>query len=78
MKITGLSIYQVDLFGSFGFYSVANERDWTRPARGYRGLARVPVDLTFNCGMRADTAAGGFSVGIANLIGFVPVRSEGP
>lgn len=72
------SIYAVDFFASVGLYSVAAAEDWARPPRGYRGLARVPVDLTFNFGMRADTAAGGVSIGIANLIGFIPVRSEGP
>lgn len=72
------TFYGVDFFGSAGFYAIANARDWTNPARGYTGLARVPIDLTFNLGLRADTAAGGFAIGIANLIGFVPIRSEGP
>lgn len=70
------SIYGVDFFGSAGFYAVANGRDITNPARGYSGLSKVPVDLTFNIGLRADTAAGGFSLGIANFIGFIPIRSE--
>lgn len=69
------SIYGVDVFGSAGLYAVANGRDIESPARGYSGLSRVPVDLTFNAGLRADTAAGGFMVGIANLIGFIPIRS---
>lgn len=70
------SIYGVDFFGSAGLYAVANERDVTNPARGYTGLATFPVDLTFNLGLRADTAAGGIAIGIANLIGFIPIRSE--
>jgi outer membrane protein insertion porin family len=70
------SIYGVDFFASAGFYAVANGRDITNPARGYSGLSKVPVDLTFNTGLRADTAAGGFSLGIANFIGFIPIRSE--
>ena len=45
-------------------------------ARGYHGFSKVPVDLTFNLGLKADTAAGGFSLGIANFIGFIPIRSE--
>ncbi|MCL2777052.1 MAG: BamA/TamA family outer membrane protein [Polyangiaceae bacterium] len=72
------SIYGVDFVSSVGVYGVANLRDLTNPARGYSGLSRVPVDLTFNLGLRADTAVGGFAVGIANLIGFIPIRSEGP
>lgn len=71
------SIYGVDLFTSAGVYGVANERDLNRPARGYSGLSTVPIDLTFNLGFRADTAAGGISIGIANYIGFIPIRSGG-
>jgi len=71
------SIYGVDVFGSAGFYAVANGRDITTPPRGYRGFSNVPVDLTFNLGLKADTAAGGFSLGIANFIGFIPIRSGG-
>ena len=70
-------IYGVDVFGSAGFYAVANGRDITTPPRGYHGFSNVPVDLTFNLGLKADTAAGGFSLGIANFIGFVPIRSGG-
>jgi outer membrane protein assembly factor BamA len=69
------SIYGVDFFGSAGVYAVADGRDVTNPARGYSGFSRVPVDLTFNMGLRADTAVGGFAIGIANLVGFVPIRS---
>lgn len=70
------SIYGIDVFGSVGLYGVANRRDFERPARGYDGFSRVPADLTFNLGLRADTAAGGFAIGIANLIGFIPIRAE--
>jgi outer membrane protein assembly factor BamA len=69
------SIYGVDFFGSAGFYLVANGRDITQPARGYDGFQKVPMDLTFNTGLKADTAAGGFSIGIANVVGFIPTRS---
>jgi outer membrane protein assembly factor BamA len=71
------SIYGVDFFSSVGFYAVANTRDIERPARGYSGFQRIPVDLTFNLGLRADTAAGGLALGIANFLGFIPIRSEG-
>ena len=71
------SIYGVDFFGSFGVYAVANGRDITTPPRGYRGFSNVPMDLTFNLGLKADTAAGGISIGLANFIGFIPIRSGG-
>lgn len=69
------SIYGIDFFGSTGAYAVANGRDIADPAHGYHGFSKVPLDLTFNVGLKADTAAGGFSLGIANFIGFIPIRS---
>jgi outer membrane protein assembly factor BamA len=69
------SVYGVDFFGSSGFYAVANARDLTQPPRGYSGFSAVPIDLTFNLGLRIDTSAGGFTIGLANMIGFIPIRS---
>ena len=69
------SIYGIDAFGSLGVYSVATSEDLQRRARGYSGVQTVPFDLTFNFGLRADTAAGGVSLGIANFLGFIPIRS---
>ena len=68
------SIYGVDVFASFGLYSVFNEEEIVDRPRGYQGLATVPVDLTFNAGLRIDTQVGGFVLGIGNLVGFVPFR----
>jgi outer membrane protein insertion porin family len=68
------SIYGVDFFGSVGVYGVANEQDFVDPARGYLGFSTVPIDLTFNAGLRIDTQAGGFVIGIANLVGLAPVH----
>ena len=70
------SVYGVDLFGATGMYGVASERDLTDPPRGYSGLARVPVDLTFNLGLQIDTNAGGFTFAFSNVLGFIPARSE--
>jgi hypothetical protein len=68
------SIYGVDLFGSFGIFGLANEQDFVDRARGYQGFSSLPIGLTFNAGLRLDTQAGGFTIGIANLIGLIPVR----
>jgi outer membrane protein assembly factor BamA len=68
------SIYGVDVFGSVGLYGVADNRDFTQHARGYTGLATVPFDLTFNLGLKVDTSAGGLTIGLSNLLGFIPVR----
>ena len=71
------TVYGVDFFTSAGLYAVANARDITSPARGYDGAQRLPIDLTFNLGIRAYTAAGGLSLGLSNFIGFIPIRSDG-
>jgi outer membrane protein assembly factor BamA len=70
------SIYGIDLFGSFGVYGLANQADFVQAPRGYHGFATVPIDLTFNAGLRIDTQAGGFVLGVANLVGLIPVRGQ--
>jgi outer membrane protein assembly factor BamA len=70
------SVYGVDFFGSAGAYAVADGRDITQPARGYSGFATVPLDLTFNLGLKIDTQAGAFTLGVSNLLGFIPVRGS--
>jgi outer membrane protein assembly factor BamA len=71
------AVYGVDLFAAGGLYGVAAARDLVDPPRGYRALQRIPVDLTFNLGLRMDTNAGGFAFAFSNVLGFLPVRGEG-
>jgi outer membrane protein assembly factor BamA len=68
--------YGIDAFGSTGLYMLAENRDLTDPPRGYSGFQRIPIDLTFNLGLRIDTSVGGFSLGLSNILGFIPVRSS--
>jgi outer membrane protein insertion porin family len=70
------SVYGVDLFGSAGLYALSTARDLSDPPRGYRGFGKVPLDITFNLGLRIDTNAGGFMFAFSNVLGFIPVRSE--
>jgi outer membrane protein insertion porin family len=72
------TVFGIDLFGSGGAYSVASDRDFTHPPRAYSGFARFPLDLTFNLGFRMDTSAGGFVFAFSNVLGFLPVRGQGP
>jgi outer membrane protein assembly factor BamA len=72
------TIFGIDFFGSGGAYSVASDRDFTHPPRAYSGLSRFPLDLTFNLGFRMDTSAGGFVFAFSNVLGFLPVRGQGP
>lgn len=66
------SVYGIDFFASAGLYTVANPVDFERPASGYSGLARAPLDITGNLGFRMDTSAGGFSFAFSNALGFIP------
>ncbi len=68
------AVYGVDLFGAAGVYAVAASRDLLDPPRGYTGLQQIPVDLTFNLGLRIDTNAGGFVFAFSNVLGFAPVH----
>ena len=68
------SVYGVDLFGRAGFYGVATRREFTDPPTGYSDGARVPIDLTYNVGMRVDTSVGGITLAFSNLIGLIPTH----
>jgi outer membrane protein assembly factor BamA len=68
------AVYGVDLFGTTGLYSIATRRMFTDPPSGYEGAARVPLDLTFNLGVRVDTKVGGISLAFSNLLGLLPAR----
>ncbi|HVY46606.1 MAG TPA: BamA/TamA family outer membrane protein, partial [Minicystis sp.] len=69
------SIYAIDAFGAFGLYGVATRREFTDPPSGYSGLARVPVDLTYNLGLRVDTSVGGATIAFSNLLGLLPAHN---
>jgi outer membrane protein assembly factor BamA len=66
------SVYGLDLFFAAGLYALTTARDLDSPPRGHKGLERLPVDATFNLGLRLDTAAGGFALAFSNILGFLP------
>jgi hypothetical protein len=66
------SVYGLDLFVAGGIYALTSARDIDDPPRGYHGLRRLPVDATFNLGLRLDTSAGGFAFAFSNIFGFLP------
>ncbi len=68
------SVYNIDLFATAGIYAVASGRDFTDPPSGYEGLRRLPVDLTYNLGLRIDTSVGGATIAFSNLLGLFPSR----
>jgi outer membrane protein insertion porin family len=71
------SIYQIDLFGVTGLYGVATSAMFKSPPSGYTGFARVPIDLTYNLGVRVDTSAGGITFALSNLFGFIAPHNGG-
>ncbi len=70
------SVFGIDMFGSFGVYGLASERDLRRPPRDIKGAARIPIDLTAGFGFRMDTSLGGFAFSFSNLLGFIPTGGE--
>ena len=71
------AIYGIDLFGAAGLYAVASQRDFVAPPSGYAGAQLVPLDLSYNLGLRFETYVGGFSVAFSNLLGLLPAGSGG-
>jgi outer membrane protein assembly factor BamA len=70
------TVYGIDAFISTGLWGVATHRDFTDPASGYAGFARAPIDLTYNVGLRLDTAIGGATIAFSNLLGLIPAGSS--
>lgn len=68
----GQVVRMVDAYLRGGVYALANREDVRLAIPGYDGASRVPVDLTFDLGVRADTSVGVFSFGISTLVGFLP------
>lgn len=61
----------LQLYFGVGLYALADIRDLRFPVPGFDGAARLPVDLTFDVGLRADTSVGVFTFGFSNLLGFI-------
>ena len=68
------SIYGVDAFATVGLWGVASHRDFTDPPSGYSGAQKLPIDLTYNLGLRVETYVGGFVVAFSNLLGLLPAH----
>lgn len=62
-----------DVFGLVGLYGLADPNDLRVAMPGYEGIARAPVDLTLDLGVRLDTQAGVFQLGLAKLF-WLPVQ----
>lgn len=70
---SGEDIRSFWVYANAGVYVLADVADFTRPIRGYSGIDAFPIDLTFDVGVRMDTAIGVFTIGFSTLLGFVSV-----
>lgn len=61
----------VQVYGLIGLYALADAQDLQLAIPGYSGFAAVPLDLTFDVGVRFDTVVGVFQIGFSNLLGFI-------
>jgi hypothetical protein len=57
-----------DAYFLLGLYGLADANDLRVGMPGYEGLARLPIDLTLDAGVRLDTQVGVFQVGVAKLV----------
>jgi outer membrane protein insertion porin family len=57
-----------DAFFLLGLYALADPDDLQLAIPGYDGIARVPIDLTFDAGVRLDTQIGVFQIGLGKLL----------
>jgi hypothetical protein len=71
-------IHGVDAYAGAGIFMLASRRDLRVSISGYEGWAKLPVDLTFDLGLQADTEVGVFRLGFSSLIGFSNLGQENP
>jgi hypothetical protein len=68
----------IDGYVGGGVFLLTARDDLRVAISGYHGLGRVPIDLTFDLGIQADTDIGLFKLGFSSLIGFSPLGRESP
>ncbi len=61
-----------DAYAGAGLFLLTRRADLRFAISGYRGLSKIPVDLTFDLGVQADTEIGLLKLGFSTLIGFLP------
>jgi hypothetical protein len=60
-------VKNADAFFLLGLYGLADLDDLSVAMPGYQGIARLPIDLTVDAGVRLDTQLGVFQIGVAKL-----------
>jgi outer membrane protein insertion porin family len=67
----------IDAYAGVGLFLLGDRSVMRMGLPGYHGLERLPVDLTFDLGVQAETSVGVFKVGFSSLIGFLPDLGQG-
>lgn len=62
----------IDAYAGAGLFLLGQRSVVRMGPPGYSGLSRVPLDVTFDLGIQADTSVGVFKFGFSSLIGFLP------
>ncbi|HKP61643.1 MAG TPA: BamA/TamA family outer membrane protein [Polyangiales bacterium] len=71
-------IHGIDAYAGAGIFMLTSRRDLRVSISGYEGFSRIPIDLTFDFGVQADTEIGVFKLGFSSLIGFSQLGQENP
>ena len=67
----GGGVRAINAYANVGVYALADLLDLQVAIPGAEGFARVPVDLTFDLGLRMDTTVGVFQFGFSNVLGIL-------
>jgi outer membrane protein insertion porin family len=68
----------VDAYLGVGVFLLSRREDLRIAIPGYHGAALMPIDLTFDLGIQADTDFGLIKLGFSTLIGFSDLGRESP
>ena len=68
----------VDAYLGVGVFLLSRREDLRIAIPGYHGAALLPIDLTFDLGIQADTDFGLIKLGFSTLIGFSDLGRESP
>jgi len=73
----GGAVRGVDAFAGAGLFVLTDREALRTGIEGYDGFAVMPLDLTFDLGVQADTSIGLFKVGVSSFIAFLPDFARG-
>ena len=68
----GGDVRGIDAYAGAGVFLLAEREALRTGLPGYHGFERLPIDLTFDLGVQADTVIGVFRIGFSSFIGFLP------